>query len=174
MSIKTKLIIFLSLAALLGTIVLYVLEFQWFQNYFGAKKLVVGAIVAGLVLGVLLGFLLRKKAREQVEKIQVWAACIILPTLFMPLFASLANRLFAEQAKPTKVVFWEEKAYLQSRYGQIKGERPEPSGFYVFVIKDEGMVRLESDKPVFPLTQKGDTVEIPIRHGLLGFDFAEW
>ncbi|MBK8564829.1 MAG: hypothetical protein IPN76_16200 [Saprospiraceae bacterium] len=174
MNIKTKLYILFSLLALLGTVILYVLEFQWFQNYLGAKKLVLGAILAGLAVGILLGYLLRKKAKEQVEKMQLWAVCIILPVLLMPLFASLANRLFAEQPKPTKFEFWEEKAYLMSRFGQIKGERPEPSGFYVFVIKNGEMVRLESEKPVFPNAQKGDSVELLVRNGLFGVEFVDW
>jgi hypothetical protein len=174
MRIKTKFFIFLSMMALLGVIVLYVLEIQWFQNYFEAKNLVVFALLAGVAIGVLLGYLLRNKAKEQVEKMQLWVACLIIPVLLMPLIASLANRLFAEQATPTKVEFWEEKAYLMNRFGQIKGERMEPSGYYIFIIKNGEMVRLESDKPMFPNAQKGDTVEVPIRKGLFGVAFVDW
>ncbi len=174
METKTKFTILFSLLALLGTIVLYVLELKWFQNYFEAKKLVVGALLVGAAIGVLLGYLLRNKAKEQVEKMQLWVTCLIIPVLMMPLFASLTNRLFAEQSTPTKVEFWEEKAYFQSRFGQIKGERMEPSGYYVFIITNGEMVRLENGKPVFPNAQKGDTVKVPIRQGLLGFDFIDW
>lgn len=174
MSLKTKLSIFLSLLVLLGVIVLYVLEFQWFQNYFGAKRLVLGALAAGLVVGLVLGFLLRKKADEQVEKMQLWAACITLPIMVMPLLVSLTNRLFAQQPVPTKVEFWEEKAYTMNRFGQLKGQRPEASGYYVFVVKDGKMVRLESDQPVFPAAQQGDTVELPLRKGLFGVEFVAW
>ncbi len=171
---KTKLFIIFSVLALLGVVVLYVLEFQWFQNYIEARNLVIGALIAGLIIGILLGLFYQKKAKELVDKIQLWVTCLIIPTLLMPLFASLTNRLFAGPPRPTKVEFWEEKAYVQSRFGQIKGERPAPSGYYVFVVKDGEMVRLESEEPVFPDAQKGDTVEILVKKGLFGVLFVVW
>jgi hypothetical protein len=174
MSLKTKLLIFAAVLAVFGTIVLYVLEFQWFQNYFGAKRLVMGALAAGLVLGLAIGFLFRKKADEQGEKMQLWATCITLPLLLMPLLASLTNRLFAQQSRLTPVEFWEEKAYTMNRYGQLKDQRPDTSGYYVFVVMDGEMIRLESDEPVFPTAQKGDTVLLPVRKGLFGVAFVNW
>ncbi len=174
MGLKTKLLVFAAILAVLGTIVLYVLEFQWFQNYFRAKRLVMGALAAGLVSGLTIGFLFRKKADEQVEKMQLWAACITLPLLLMPLLASLTNRLFAQQPKPTPVEFWEEKAFTMNRYGQLKGQRPDTSGYYIFVVKEGEMVRLESDEPVFLTAQKGDTVLLPVRKGLFGVAFVDW
>ncbi|MCC6724805.1 MAG: hypothetical protein IT258_09870 [Saprospiraceae bacterium] len=174
MSTKTKLMAFLAIVGLLGIIVLYVLEFQWFQNYFGLQKLILSALVMGVVTGLALGFFIQKKVKEQVERIQLWATCLLVPVVLMPLLASLANRLFAEQPRPTAVEFWEEKAYVMNRYGQIKGERSEASGYYVFVVKDGSMVRLESDHPMFPTAKQGDTVEVPVRKGLFGVEFVDW
>ncbi len=173
MSLKTRLLIFFSVLALFGIIILYVLEFQWFQNSFGVQRLVIGALVAGLIVGAMLGLVYQKRGDDLVEKMQIWTACIIVPVLLMPLLASLTNRLFAEQAKPTEVQFWDEKAYTLNRYGVLKGDKIDTVGYFIFVIKDGEMMRLENETPVFPTAKKGDTVEISIQRGLWGIEFVE-
>lgn len=173
MNLKTRLVIFFSVLALFGIVILYVLEFQWFQNSFGVQRLVIGALGAGLFVGVILGFVFQKRGDDLVEKMQIWTACIIVPVLLMPLLASQTNRLFAEQAKPTKVQFWDEKAYTLNRYGVLKGDKIDTVGYFIFVVKDGEMVRLEHETPVFETAKKGDTVEISVRKGLFGIEFVE-
>ncbi len=175
MSLKTRLLIFFAVLALLGVVVLYVLEFQWFQNYLDLRPMLLGSLVVGILLGIFLGFRFQKSSDDLAEIMQIWSACVILPLFLMPLFASLANRLFAKQAiEQIQVEFWEEKAYIQSRYGILKGEKLDKTGYFVFVVKDGEILRLQSKTPRFPNAKKGDKVNLPLRKGLFGTDFVDW
>ena len=173
MNLKTRLAIFFSVIALFGVIVLYVLEFQWFQNSFEVQRLVTGAVTVGLFVGVLFGLVFQKKGNALVEKMQIGTACLIVPVLLIPLLASLTNGLFATQAVPTEVQFWEEKAYTLNRYGMLKGDKVDTVGYFIFVIKDGEMMRLENETPVFPTAKQGDTVKISTRKGLWDIEFVE-
>ena len=175
MSFKTKMLIFLALLSLAGVIVLYVLEFQWFQNYLSPKKMVIGSLLLGVLIGLLLGFRFQKHGEELVDKIQIWSVCLVVSMLPMPLLASLANRLFAErETNETQVAFWDQKANLSNIYGYIKGEPKANLGYYIFVIMDGEIVRLKSMEPRFPNAVQGDRVSVPVRRGLLGANFVDW
>ena len=109
MSMKSKLLIFLGVLAMLGVVALYVQEFQWFQNYINSRNMVLGALALGGLLGFGLGFYFQKTGEELVDKMRIWITCFIVPVLLMPLLASLTNRLFAERKiHETKVEFWDE------------------------------------------------------------------
>ncbi len=179
MSLKSKLLIFLAVLGIFGAIVLYVQEFQWFQNYLNPSKMVWGSLLLGLAVGVVLGYRFQKNGEELVDRIQIWTVCIIVAILPMPLLASLTNRLFAEQnAHETKVEFWEEKAHLIGRsptiYGFIEGNKKNEMGYFIFVIIDGELVRVKSKTPRFANAVQGDTVVVPIRKGLFNVDFVEW
>lgn len=179
MSLKSKLLIFLAVLGIFGVIALYVQEFQWFQNYLNPKNMVLASLLFGLALGLALGFRFQKNGSELVDKMQIWTVCVVVSILPMPLLASFANRLFAEQ-KPheAKVEFWEEKQHLIGRsptiYGFIEGNNKTEMGYFIFLIIDGELVRVKSQTPRFPNISQGDSVVVPIRKGLLGVDFVEW
>lgn len=174
MSGKSRILILLGTLALVGIVVLYVLEFQWFQNYFNPVKLVIGSLAVGLALGLVLALRFQKKADELDEKMQLWAACLIVPLLFMPLLGSLTNRFFAKQAELEEVVFWEETSFSKLPYGLLKGEKPKPDGFYIFVVREGEMVRLESKASMYPGALQGDKVKLAVKRGLFGVDYADF
>lgn len=181
MSLKSKLLIFLGTLGLFGVIGLYIHEFQWFQNYLHPSGMVVGSLVFGAVVGLGLGFYFQKRGEELVDRIQIWTVCLVLGVLPMPLLASLTNRIFAAQAATeTKAQFWQtSKHVIKGGVGRPIFLLQDPNkqdvvGYFIFLIVDGEMVRVESKTPRFADNQQGDTVSVPIRKGLLGVDFVEW
>lgn len=174
MNLKTRLSIFISVVAIFLVIVLYVLEFQWFQNSFDTKKLVVGSLLMGLAIGGFIGFAMQKYGRDWVDKAQIWMVCLVVPLLLMPLIGSITNRVFANQAQETKVVFWGEKAFITSRFGKLEAMSADTTGFYIFIVKDGAIQRLSWPASKFPNAQRGDTIELPVRKGLFGIELVDF
>ncbi|MCF8244448.1 MAG: hypothetical protein K9J37_00110 [Saprospiraceae bacterium] len=179
MSMKSKLLVFVGVLAMLGIIALYVQEFQWFQNYINPRRMVFGALALGGLVGFGLSFYFQKNGEELVDKIRIWITCLIVPVLLMPLVASLTNRLFAERkVHETKVEFWEEKRHLIGRsptiYGFLEGDKKDDMGYFIFVIINGELVRVKSKTPQFPNAVQGDSVVVPIKKGLLNVDFVDW
>lgn len=181
MSLKSKLLIFIGVLAILGLVALYIHEFQWFQNYIRPQSMILGSLVLGLLGGILLGFRFQKRGEEQVDKIQIWTVCLVVALLPMPLLASLTNRLFAEQKTyETQVQFWQESKHIIS--GGIRmpifllqdGNNRDVVGYFIFLLIDGKIVRVESKTSRFADRNQGETVIVPIRHGLFGVDFVEW
>lgn len=182
MSLKTRLLIFAGTLALFGVIGLYIHEFQWFQNYLHPQNMVLWSLAIGLLAGLGLGFYFQKRGEELVDRIQIWTVCIVIATLPMPLLASLSNRIFASQnPMETQVQFWQSSKHIIR--GSV-GSKPylfiqqvnkeDVAGYFIFLIIDGEMVRVESKIPRFEGVEQGQTVTVPIRKGLLGVDFVEW
>ncbi|MBI5914903.1 MAG: hypothetical protein HY842_05965 [Bacteroidetes bacterium] len=174
MSLKFKLLAFLAVMSILGAVVLYALEFQWFKNTFDVENLILCSLLAGLVLGTILAW--RSKNGDDIaSKMRHWATFLILPMLLMPLIGSLANRLLSLHPVEEKTFgFWEEKPFASSRFGMLKGEKIEADGYYIFILKDGKIERLESKKRQFPEVKRGGMVTIPVQKGLFGFEVVQW
>jgi hypothetical protein len=171
MSAKTKIIAWLTILATVGLTSGYVLEFHWLGNTFEAGKLAAYSTLAALLLGAFLGWKFHKKGEEQVDKIRIWAACLIIPTVFAPLLGSWSNRLLSPYPSGQRQFeFFEEKPYAQSRFGFIEGETITPDGYYVFVFYNNELQRIRSKDPLFQGKQRGEMVELPVRKGLWGFE----
>jgi hypothetical protein len=181
MSMKSKLLIFAATLAFFGVIGLYIHEFQWFQNYLHPTGMVVGSLLFGALVGLGSGFYFQRRGEELVDRIQIWTVCLVLGVLPMPLLASLANRIFAEQTPTqTQAQFWQSSKHI------IKGgvgrpifilqdpNKQDVVGYFIFLIVDGEMVRVESKTPRFEGVQQGDMVTVPVRKGLLGVDFVQW
>lgn len=175
MKVQYKILAWIGMLMFVGLITIYTFEFHWIENTFESGKLVVRSIIAGVVIGILLGIVLRKQADDLVSRLRLWSACLILPAIFAPLAGSLSNRLLTPHAEsPVYVEFWEEKPYAQERFGFIKGEKIEPEGFYIFLVREGEMKRFKSETRRFPGAQRGQQVEIPVKKGLWGFDVLMW
>jgi hypothetical protein len=179
MNLKTKLLIWLGVLALLGVVAVYVNEFKWFQNYISPQKMVLGSLGVGVLTGFFLGYHFQKYGGEIVEKLRIWTACLVVPILLGPLAASLINRLFAvREIHQTPVTFWEEKVHLVGKsptiYGFLEGSKKDELGYFIFLVMDAEIVRVKSKTERFPDMEQGETVTVPLRKGLLGVDFIEW
>lgn len=175
MKAKYKILAWLGMLAFVGLITVYTFEFHWIENTFDAGKLVSRSVFAGVLAGILTGFLWRKKADDLVARLRLWSACLLLPAMFAPLIGSLTNRLLSPHPERLiHVEFWQETAYAEERFGFIKGEKVEPEGYYIFVVRDGEIKRFDSKIPRFPSVQRGDQIELPVKKGLWGFDVLKW
>ncbi len=173
MSAKTKILAWLTILAVVGLTTAYVLEFHWLGNTFEAEKLVGFSIMAALMIGAFLGWKFQKNGEEQVDKIRIWAVCLLVPALFAPLLGSWSNRLLSPHPVENKQFeFFEEKPFAQSRFGFIKGETITPDGYYIFVFYNNELQRIRSKRSHFQGRQRGDMVELPVKKGLWGFETA--
>jgi hypothetical protein len=128
-----------------------------------------------LVAGILLRWLFNKYVASSVTRLQLWAACLLLPALFAPLFGSWGNRLPAPYpAKPVSFEFFQEKPFAASRFGFLEGEKIEPSGYYVFIIRNGKIERLRSKISRFGNLERGATIQLPVKKGLFGYEVVEW
>lgn len=164
----TSILIVLSLLCL---ITLYVLEFRWFDRTAGMRTLALYAMAAGALAGAALGRHFATQAGNTVEKVQLYVFFIVICSLFAPLFASLSNRLLSFSAsRQEQVQFFQEQPYYASRSGPIKGEKVRPTGYYTFFYYRGQLRRIKSGRPLFPDAKRGETVILPMKRGLWGFD----
>lgn len=159
----------------------YGLEIKWYKRYLEAGRLLLSSLIGGAVLGVLLGFAFRQMSEryrqqsfEPLERLQIHLITLLLCLFFAPLFGSWLNRgLSFGQASRVPFIYFEEQPYASSRYGYMKGEKIEPDGYYLYVVRDERLYRFDLPKSVASDLKRGDTIELPIRRGALGFSFLD-
>lgn len=172
---KYKLRAWLAVLLLLLLVASYVLEIQWFENTFGAGRLIVGSLATGLAAGSCTAFFLQKKARGRLSKIQLWVALLLLPTLFAPLVGCRLNRgLSSGKLHFREFQFLEEKPFSRGIYGIVRGETVKTEGYFIFLQDETQVHKLRSKTPQFLGTQRGETVKIPVRTGLFGLEVAQF
>lgn len=154
----------------IGLIVLYVFEFKYFNLALGIKPLILGSLLVGLLLGMFMGHRFRKTAEDLTERIQIYVFFVAIFMVFMPLFASLSNRLLSfSTIQQTEVEFVEQNAYYSSRMGVIKGEEIKPNSYHSFFYHKDKLYRVKTQSPLFSSELEGrETVVIPIKKGLWG------
>lgn len=174
LSLKEKIAyIFLGLL-MLALVALYVFEFYYFQRTFGLKGLLLVSAMLGAALGAALGWRLSRDAEDEVDRIRLYLLCIMLAAIFLPLFASLSNRLLSPHpARLESVVFFEEKPYVSERFGVLKGEEVRIAGYYLFFHREGELLRIDNRHSLSPPPQRGDTILIPVRKGIWGVNWVE-
>ena len=153
-------------------IVLYVLEFPYFNRTFNIQTLVWISIAIGAVLGAFLAYRLRKYGKDLTDKIQIYVACILLCALFSPLLGSLSNRFLGfHPTTPQTFEFFKEEGYVSSRFGVLEGEDLELTGYYLFFFRGKELHRINTTLPLAEGIQPGDPITLPVRKGLWGFEW---
>ena len=168
-----RLYAFFAVAALVALMFLYAREFEWFSNTIGAGRLVTIAFLLGLIIsgGVIWYFRDRfTPIKKHLPEIGVIGLFI---TVFSPLMVSLLNRL-PGKSNYEQFIFKSEQAYLAHGYGILKTESIRPTGWILTVERNGHQYQFKyKEQPYFPITQPGEIIELPIRHGVLGFDLVE-
>ncbi len=159
---------------ILSLVVLYALEFRYFDRTLGFGRLLGWSLPVGAVLGGLLGYRFQRQGRERLERIQIYVFFIVLCTLFAPLFASLSNRLLSWRSpRPVAVEFAGTDPRYASRFGLTKDEVPEANQYHLFFYRDDRLHRIKTEAPRFPEAEQGDTVVLNMKRGLWGFDIVQ-
>lgn len=156
-------------------IVLYVFEFKYFNLSLGIKPLILASLLFGLLLGLFMGYRFRKSAGDLTERVQIYVFFVFIFMIFMPLFASLSNRLLSFRAvQMEEVEFVDQSANYSSRMGLIKGETVKPTGYHSFFYRNNHLYRVKTKQALFsPEQERGDRVAIPIRKGLWGIEWIK-
>ncbi|MFT4663521.1 MAG: hypothetical protein ACI8YQ_003176 [Polaribacter sp.] len=160
--------------AILLLILLISLELKHFNNTFEAKTMVLIAMFVGLLLGVFLSYKTtnENKKMETLTKFQIWVALLICCTLVMPFLVSFTNRVLSFRGiEEVPVTFVQTEGFYADRYGLL--DSAEPDGYFLFVLKDDNLVRLKTRKNPFPNAKENKTVLLPLRKGFWGFNYAD-
>ena len=166
---RIKILSILFVVVLFGLVVLYVFEFPVFSNTLRVGRLVGGAIAFGFLLSGAVLYAFRQRFRPAENHLPEIAALVILPALFMPLFASLFNRA-AGPNEYQSFRFVAERPYIAERYGILQTDTIRPTGWFLFVEENGREYQLRySEQPYYPVTRSGEQVLLPVKRGLLGF-----
>lgn len=150
----------------------YTFEIDDFNRTLHGGRLAQIAFFIGLIGGAGLGFWLQKKVTDTVGRMRILATCIILSVLFMPLLASLSNRLLRfQKPQPASVEFVEESPRFANRFG-LSENMVEPSSYLTFFYKDTELYKIQTPNALFPNAKRGDIVILPIQKGFWGFEFV--
>lgn len=175
MKTKHKILAWLGILLFVGVFTAYTFEFQWIENTFDAAELIWKSIAVGVLAGLGMGWIFRKKVGDLVGQIRLWSACLLLSAFFAPLLGSLTNRLLSPHPVQMQTFeLWEEKPYAAELYGFLEGEKIEPDGYYIFIVRNETIKRIDSKIQRFKDVQRGEIVELPIKKGLWGFEIVRW
>lgn len=152
---------------------LYFREFRYINLYLSIKGLIYAALVTGATVGLIWGWLLQRNLNAFIPKFQIMAFVFSMSVLFMPLPFLLANRLFGKKAVSwEKVVLLKNEAFIISRFGVIKGQKPKISGYEVFYTKEGQEYSFRSYKNIVGDRKPGATV-FPIRTGFFGYQWID-
>ncbi len=153
--------------------VLYGFEITHFNRTFQARQMALWSLVVGISLGLLISLRFIKTAEDVTEKVQIILIFTIGIATFMPLFASLSNRLLSfHDTKAIPVEFVESEAYVSGRFGLIEGENIKPNGYRTYFYRDSKLQRVLTEEPLFPDAERGDTVNLSVKKGLWGIEFV--
>ena len=159
----------LVVTAFFALIWLYVREFPILGNTMYMRILLLGAVTMGLLFASGITLLLRRRLRPWKRHLPELLSIATFSVLFMPLAISLINRSGGTLShEPFEFV--SESPYLAAQYGLLKGEKVKPTGYKLYVLKDDRLYTFQyKTQAYFPLTKPGETVLLPMRNGLLGF-----
>ena len=172
LTIKEKLL-YISLALTIFLVIfLYANEFRYFDSTLHVGGLILWSLMFGLIVGALAAFFYCKnRISNLTEKVKIYVFFIVVALFFMPLLASLSNRLISFQpVKSTEVELAKETANFSSRYGLLKGEEPVPNHYYLFFYKDGELYRIETKAPRYTGKKRGEKIRLPIKKGLWGYE----
>jgi hypothetical protein len=169
METRIRLLSIVALLTFFGLIALYALEFPVFSNTLHVGRLVATAMVFGVLVGAALWYRFRARLAPAENHLPEIISLLVLPPLFMPLFASLLNRAGGRE-EYRAFRFVSEQPYVAERYGFLRGAEVRPSGYYLTVEAEGREYRFRyAQQAFYPITRPGESILLPVRRGLLGF-----
>lgn len=170
---KTYLIYIAITLGIIAVFLLYAFEYEYFNRTFYMRKLAIIAVILGAGMGTAVAWRLKKHASDQLERVQLFMACIFTGIILLPLLASLSNRLLSFRApERISVEFVEEKPYFGSRFGTSSDRSVEPTYYRSFVYRQDDLLKIQTKNALFPEASRGDTVQLPVKTGLWGFEYV--
>ena len=156
----------------ISTIILYSLEFTYFNNMFEVRPLLITALMLGIFIGTLLGDRFKKFAKSPLETFQIYTVLMMLSLLMMPLLISLTNRLFSfSSPRMEKVEFVKSEIFMESRFGKLPNQKPD--GYFSFFIYNGAVHRIKTKINPFSDVEEGDIISIPICKGIWQYEWVD-
>jgi hypothetical protein len=174
MELREKLRYGLFALFLIGLIVLYAFEFEWFERTINFPLLAKLSLLAGLLAGLAWGQKYAKQEFGLTEKIQVYIYFCAMCMVFSPLAASLTNRLIPlHSVREVTVDYVSQEAYYASRVGLLKGETMKPTGYRLRFYYRQKIRAIDGPKPFPVQLKRGEETPLRIRTGLWGFEVVQ-
>jgi hypothetical protein len=168
-SLRFKLLAWLAILIFAGLMWLYVREFALLSNTIGARWLVAGSMLAGALAAGGALWRWREHFMPWERHVPEVSLILVFSVLFAPLFGSLLNRAFGK-TEFQSFEFVSETPYFASNYGLLKGEKIQPTGWFLTLREGARLHKFKYKTQVYyPITKSGDTVLLPLRRGLFGF-----
>ena len=156
----------------LALIVFYVLEIYYINRTFKVGWLMGISALVGLAAGGWIAYNLRQTGKDLTEKIELYVFCMLMGAFFAPLLGSLSNRLLSfHPVRQEAVEFVKQEGYKSDRFGILQGEEVELDGYYLFFLRHGKVERITTKIPLPPDIQRGDTLYLPTKKGLWGFEW---
>ena len=148
------------------------------MNYLQARTFWIRSFVAGLLLGSLMGGALvwhyKHQLKDVVAKMQLFFAVFISICIATPLLHSWLNRAAVSTAKasPTTVILESQQARFSSRFGNSRLQKQQANQYLLFFYRDGQLYRIQDDQLFFPGAESGDTLNLDIVKGRLGYEWV--
>lgn len=157
-----------------AVVTLYAAEFRFFNLYLERTRFITIALGGGLLLGIILAwFLHRRWGDDRLDRLRGSIGIAFAVLFFFPLLFSLTNRWLSFRAPTTLPVEWvEEEPRYSSRFGLQAGEQVKPSSYHWFFYWQDRLYRISSPRSRYADAGRGETVPLPIKQGLWGFDWV--
>ncbi|HMG16995.1 MAG TPA: hypothetical protein VK590_16170 [Saprospiraceae bacterium] len=154
---------------------LYATEYAYFDNTLNIKKLLLIAAAIGGGIGILAGlFFSRTDKGDNLTRIQTVLFCFFIGVLFVPVIAAKTNRYLAEETPRIKqFTFLRQVPVYSKPFGQTKMEKFTPTYFLIYLnTGNSESIRLKSTKEWLQNSDKGKTIDLPVKKGYWGYDIV--
>ncbi len=150
-------------------ILLYVKEFPVLSNTVDVKWLVFGSMLFSLCCSGLYLWWYQTKFKPWDRHLPEVFIIAVLPMVFSPLAGSLLNRTLGTTST-SSFEFVSEMPFMATGYGIMKGQKIQPTGYFLHVKEGTKMRRFRyKNQAYYPITKPGERVLLPTINGLFGF-----
>lgn len=156
----------------IGMIVLYAFELEYFPRYTNISSFIIAALTGGLISGIGIAYYLRNKAENATETMQIYVFCIISCLIFAPLIFSLTNRLFALNEYEKEVQIIQVDGRITSRFGSEKGKVQKANLLQITYLDKGKSYSFSTKNLTLENKKRGDIVQLNFKKGLLGFEYV--
>lgn len=169
----TRRTIFLLVILFFSLMTLYANEIQYWGRYLNRKQFLIFSTLTGLIIGLLVSWRVSRQLKpDWLVRIRSSLAITLGTLVFFPLLISLTNRALPRSGPATtEVEFVREEGRFTSRFGSAVAPK-KPSTHFLFFYRGSHLHRVQYNHSHYPDEQEGDTIAIPLRKGLWGFEWV--
>jgi len=158
----------------LGFIFLFSLELAQIRHTLNNMHLLLWMALAGFFIGAGLALWINTRVKDSYDRFRIGTASIILSMLLTPMIGHLINRTFTSSVEKVTAEFIDVEPYISEPMGVLEGEEVQIDGYYVFLVHEGALIRVEHPTNPYPNATKGQMVDLPLRTGLFGYQIVSF